>query len=221
LFVAPLWTLYEGLAYRLNHGWHGQLRTGIDFLIKAAFDQMHLPLVFGVLLPAGCLVAYLVRKWPALKASRPTARHFALMFLESLLYAAFLGFFIGKLTGFVLLSAAVQWNKSAIATVVMRLGAGVYEEFVFRFVLMSFMIFVMRRVLTLPAGLTFVVAVILNGFLFSVFHYLDYFGQPLMVDSFLFRFFGGMVFAAMFLIRGIGVTVYTHSIYNVLLFLRS
>jgi hypothetical protein len=67
---------------------------------------------------------------------------------------------------------------------------------------------------TVPAG---VFAVALGALIFSAFHYIGPYGDPLELGSFVFRMIGGLVFSAMFLLRGFGITAWTHALYDVLL----
>jgi len=65
------------------------------------------------------------------------------------------------------------------------------------------------------------VAVLISSVVFAGFHYLDIFGEEFLRSTFVFRCVSGLVLAALFLIRGVGVTVYTHSFYNLFLMFRA
>lgn len=102
--------------------------------------------------------------------------------------------------------------------VVLSLGAGIYEELVFRVLLVGglFGVFRSSGVGRRPAALF---AAGLAALVFSGFHYIGQYGDPFSVSSFLFRFLAGLAFSVLFLIRGFGVTAWTHALYDVILFL--
>jgi len=51
--------------------------------------------------------------------------------------------------------------------------------------------------------------------LFSAFHYIGPFGEPLRLESFVFRTLAGIAFSALYLTRGFGITAWTHALYDV------
>lgn len=102
----------------------------------------------------------------------------------------------------------------------LSLGAGIYEELLFRVVLVGLFAWVARRVLgwrPLTAGL---VAAIAGALIFSAFHYIGPYGDPLDVYSFVFRTIAGLFFSGLYLLRGFGITAWTHALYDVFLLLR-
>jgi hypothetical protein len=63
------------------------------------------------------------------------------------------------------------------------------------------------------------VAVVTSAFVFSAFHYIPPYGDPLEIASFTFRFFSGLAFSALYVIRGFGITAWTHALYDAFLLL--
>ena len=53
--------------------------------------------------------------------------------------------------------------------------------------------------------------------LFSAAHYIGAYGDRLTLYSFVFRMIAGVFFSALYLMRGFGVTAWTHALYDVLL----
>jgi hypothetical protein len=100
--------------------------------------------------------------------------------------------------------------------VMLALGAGLFEELVFRVFLVSVIGFVAGRIFgwrPLIAGLT---AVVVSALVFAAFHYIGPYGDPLRLDSFVFRFFGGLAFSIVYVLRGFGITAWTHTLYDLL-----
>ena len=65
-----------------------------------------------------------------------------------------------------------------------------------------------------------VVATVLGALIFSAFHYIGPYGDRLEVYSFVFRTIAGLFFSGLYLLRGFGITAWTHALYDVFLLLR-
>jgi len=92
-------------------------------------------------------------------------------------------------------------------------GAGVYEELLFRLMLLGPAIWLLRRLAMTPAAST-VTAVVITSLLFSAAHYLS--GEPFCWFIFFFRFLAGTFFALVFLYRGFGIAAGAHAGYDIL-----
>jgi hypothetical protein len=62
-----------------------------------------------------------------------------------------------------------------------------------------------------------VMATLVGALVFSAFHYIGPYGDRLDLPSFTFRALAGLVFSAMYLLRGFGITAWTHALYDVFL----
>lgn len=62
-------------------------------------------------------------------------------------------------------------------------------------------------------------AVVISAVIFSAFHYLGPFGDPFDLQSFTFRMLSGLAFSGLFVLRGFGVTAWTHALYDSFLLL--
>jgi membrane protease YdiL (CAAX protease family) len=96
----------------------------------------------------------------------------------------------------------------------LSLGAGLYEELLFRVVLVA-LIANALRLLGFARITSGVVAVVAGALLFSAFHYIGPLGDPFRLESFVFRALAGVAFSAMYLTRGFGITAWTHALYDV------
>jgi len=144
--------------------------------------------------------------------------YYAWMLLESMFYGAILGILVGAVSG-LFLSASGFFSSERFLQFVINLGAGIYEEFVFRFLLLSGIIFLFAKVFNREMAAS-AIGVFLSALIFAGFHHLEIFDEPFAWRSFLFRFFAGLLFAGLFLFRGFGVAAYTHSFYNIFLIFR-
>jgi membrane protease YdiL (CAAX protease family) len=98
------------------------------------------------------------------------------------------------------------------------MGAGIYEEFLFRLVGIGLIMLICVDLLKGPRGAVAAVAVVATSLIFSLYHFLgpEAFSWRLLV----FRAGAGAYLAALYITRGFGVAVGAHACYNVLLVLR-
>ena len=103
--------------------------------------------------------------------------------------------------------------------IVMSLGAGVYEETVFRLGILSGLVVLFDRVFGLRRWIAFVLALLLSAVLFSAMHHIPPYGDPLHAGIFTFRVLAGLCFGLLFWYRGFAIAVYTHALYDLYVFL--
>ncbi len=225
LFALPLLLAYEGLARLLTGDAVAGVRNGADVLLKSLFiaggGRDGLTVFALLLLGVG---GWLVGR-DLLKHGRPRVRWFGGMLLESVAYALVLGAVVGSLTRMLLHPLAVvggqggtgvvQWGLET--QIMISLGAGLYEELLFRVLLVGGLAAAGQRLLGWGRGAAGVVAVVLGALVFSAFHYVGAYGDPFAIESFTFRAIAGAVFSGMYLVRGFGVTAWTHALYDVFL----
>lgn len=222
-FAIPLLVLYEVLALTLNQGTDAGIRNGADVLLRTLAATVvgdRGPLLFGGLVALLLLVLAVRDARRATGSLRP--RLFVLMLIESALLAVVFGFVVGIITAQLLnalpLLAIGQAAEMAWPAVFMvSLGAGVYEELVFRVLLVSGLILVARTLFAMGKGAATAFAVILGALIFSAFHYIGPYGDPLELPSFVFRTVAGLAFSGLYVTRGFGITAWTHALYDVFL----
>jgi hypothetical protein len=226
LFALPLLALYETLAATLSHDLTGGVRNAADVILKSVFLTLggrHGALLFGVaIIGLGC---WLVVRDVRAHGARFRGAWFAAMFAESVGLALVFGIVVGWMTAGLLgtlpLAAAATvapleqlgwWTRLMIS-----LGAGLYEELLFRVVLVTGLALLARRGLGWSPVASGVAAAVIGALIFSAFHYIGPFGDPWQLQSFVFRFLGGLGFSTIYLLRGFGITAWTHALYDVFL----
>jgi membrane protease YdiL (CAAX protease family) len=95
---------------------------------------------------------------------------------------------------------------------VLSLGAGIYEEMVFRLVALTLLHLLLRDVLKLPRFWSYLSMVVISSVAFAAYHYLG--SETFSWRSLAFRTIAGVYFALLFLFRGFGVTAFSHSAYD-------
>ena len=223
LFALPLLLAYEGLALLLPVRETQGVRNGAEVVLRSLFDAAvggWGAAAFGAVMLgiAGVLVVRDIRA----NGAPGRGSVFALMMLESVVLAAVFAVTASLLTQRVLgvlhLSVAAAPALAAIDTptrLMVSLGAGIFEELLFRVVLVSALIFVARIIIGTGPRVSAAIAVVLSATIFSAFHYVGAFGDTLALPSFLFRTIAGLLFSAIYVLRGFGIVAWTHVLYDV------
>ncbi|MHC4707489.1 MAG: CPBP family intramembrane glutamic endopeptidase [Planctomycetota bacterium] len=108
-------------------------------------------------------------------------------------------------------TAAADTDKPAmrlLADIVTSIGAGIYEELVFRLILICVLMMLFQNVLRLSRRNSIILSVLVSATLFSAHHHVDFLsGQlyqkaPFSLTEFGFRTIAGVYFAVLFAVRG-------------------
>src|SRR6059058_3699062 len=231
MFALPLLLAYEGLAAALaGPRSSSQVRNGADVLLKEAFIAVagrNGPLIF-ITAVIGIGIWFVARDMKKTgKGVRPLV--FGAMLAESIALAAIFGVVIGTITVKLLGSLHILAMATAAEGPITRmgwstrlmlsLGAGLYEELLFRVLLVSALAAGARAVFGWSMKGAGVFATLVGALIFSAFHYIGPFGDPFRLTSFTFRALSGVAFSALYLLRGFGITAWTHSLYDAFLLL--
>ena len=223
LLALPLLVLYELLAFALSRDAIAGVRNGADVLLKSLFvalgGRWGVAAFGALLLGTGAVLVW--RDWRR-SGGAIRWRIFIAMFAESVVYALLFGMVTGTLTGLVLrlvpaLSVTPIGGLALPTQLMVSLGAGIYEELLFRVLIVAGLAALARRSFGWGRGGAGVFAVTVGALLFSAFHYIGPYGDPFTVGSFVFRLIAGVLFSAMYLLRGFGITAWTHALYDVFL----
>ena len=104
-------------------------------------------------------------------------------------------------------------GSGVVQELVASIGAGVYEEIVFRLLLTSILYLAGLKLFQNRSGYAACFAIIIGSLIFAACHGVAF--------GFLFVFFfvSGVYFSVLYTYRGLGVAVYTHAIYNIVVVL--
>ena len=133
-----------------------------------------------------------------------------------------------SVTGNSLLSATTEADSnegnsdSLLASIVTGIGAGIYEELVFRLILICLLMLLFQDVLKLSQKNSIILSVLVSAGLFSAHHHIVFLNGQLAISAafnwteFGFRTIAGVYFAVLFAIRGFGITAGTHAFYDII-----
>jgi hypothetical protein len=227
VFALPLLVTYELLAAALGDAHGVGLRNGADVWLKTPFVALlgpRGPAAFGALVVGGATLLV----WRDVRRARDGVRHgvLARMLAEAALLAVVCGAAVGAATAQLLralprglavagVAGAGPPAAGAPAELMLSLGAGLYEELLFRVVLVGALGALARRALGLGPALAGAAAVLGGATLFALAHHVGAYGEPLALAPFTFRFVAGLFFSALYVLRGFGIAAWTHALYDV------
>jgi hypothetical protein len=218
LFLAPLI-----IAYEVGTRWYSSFPG-----IAAFSDLQHFFNLFGATdpyMPATAVVSILLA-CHILRRDPWTVRAGTLLWMvgESIMYA------IPLLTPWYVFQHYLLLHPNADAwrqLLVLSIGAGVYEELVFRLILFHLLHILLIDLLKVPKRRAIPLMVVSSAVLFSLYHYqlpflrFSWFtgSEPFDWQSFTFRTLAGIYFGMIFLWRGFGLTAGAHASYDIIIVL--
>ena len=217
LFTLPLFFLYEVNILFLSWDDILVVRNGADFLMRNILESFDIYGLYGLGLVffLGLSVTYIF----FIKEDQQQEVNVNFLFImlaESILWSVVLYFLLFKFM--VLLMNPV--GKSILQQVTLAIGAGIYEEFLFRVLLIASLSGILGFVFMWDKTFKNIIAVVLSGGIFSAFHFMGEYGDFFSMELFLIRFFAGLILGVLYMYRGFGITAYTHSIYDLIVLIR-
>jgi hypothetical protein len=223
LFLLPLLAIYEIGVGLMAGSAHETARNGADYWMRAG---LHLAgFRHPLLLPV--VVIGLLAGWHVVGRFRwkPSPATLVGMSAESLLFGICL-VVLGQLQDLAFRSHVGRMahgshsgillsHPPALPLVVSYVGAGVYEEVLFRLCLIP-VVYGLLRALLIPRRPAVLAAVVATSLLFSAAHYVGPAADTFTMFSFAFRAMAGVFFAGLFVLRGFGITAGSHAAYDLL-----
>ena len=212
VIVAPLLVIFQ----------IGSAQVGSDLLVPQYLRYVLLWFgATGRYLPAGVIVVVLLAQHAVRNdPSRINLRAVLGMIFESAFWSLPL-LAISWLTGRVFVSAAAEGGAGGNAILrswMEAIGAGVYEEFLFRLVFLSVMVLLFVDLLHLRKDVMTVVAILLAGLIFSAFHFPAAHWFEAVAHQwgrFAFLALAGAWWGVLFIWRGYAVTACSHICWNI------
>jgi hypothetical protein len=223
IFVIPLLAAYEAGVIWLGGRDSDAFRSGADAWLRGGLEYLGLnrPWLVPTMVVVGLLVWHIAQQDPW----RISLGMLGGMLFESLLFAGVL-VVLAELQSYGVKSWHAGWTTTAAlpaaipaervaSMAVIFLGAGIYEEVLFRLCLLPMFHGLFRTSGVRPALAAFMAA-LATSLAFSLAHYVGPAGEPFRLFSFVFRTFAALFFAVLFMLRGFGITVGAHAAYDLI-----
>ncbi len=218
LFLLPLLIAYEVGVLALGGSQPDALRNGADVWLRDRLADYGIAFAWGAPLLIALLL-FVMSWWNWSNRPREPITTVFGMAIESVIFAVLLWAFSRNfhtlLAGTGLPLNSVQFQRVAEGQVVNFIGAGIYEEVLFRLGLFT-LLFCLLRVMLLPKIVAVVLAALASALFFSAAHHLGTSGEPMELTRFLFRTAAGLLFTALYWTRGLGIAAGAHAGYNIL-----
>jgi hypothetical protein len=218
LLVFPLFLIYQVGVLALP-----SVHNGADLITSELLYLLHDQVGTYVLVNVGLGVFFFLLVLWLRRKNTFDPNLFGPVFLESGIYALTMGSLIIFVMQDLLhvdpslriaaTSRAGKPHPGPLSAVVLSIGAGVHEELVFRLILTGGLLFFFGRVIGMRRFFSIGLSFCISSFLFSAAHHVIG-GEPFRLGVFVYRFLCGIFFAAIYLVRGFGVAVYTHALYD-------
>lgn len=197
------------------------VRNSAELFLKDFFAA------FGLAEPVFLLSFYLLVTLAAIYLARnrgyvfPRYYAYFMVIIESLIYATLLGTVTRVITNQILSlqTGGIEGLKEMLPQILMAASAGIYEEILFRLIMLGFLLLLLNQLMQSKRWLQISIATFVSSVIFSVFHYASF--EFFAWSSFTFRFVAGCILGLLFVHRGLAVAVYTHSFYDFFYFLQN
>ena len=208
----PLLVAYEILVI-LTQSRYWSIRNAADVWIRTflmAFDLQTQHLTFVMI---GILFVLIPISKFYSTGVRLKVNYFALMLAEAFVYSLLLGGLLQSILRVSGLSSRGPGN-GPLQNFALSLGAGLFEEIIFRVLLLNLLFLLLKPLLKSKVSAA-VVSVFVASFLFSMSHYIGTMADQWEWYSFMFRWVAGLLFTVLYFMRGFAITAYTHALYDI------
>ena len=217
VLVFPLFLVYQiGVLFTLP------VLNGADFLTVFLFRNLGLSTTAYLGYTAAVAITFAVAVVILRKRQRFDPKLIITVLIESAIYALTMGsLIVFVMTKALHISPQLAGGAGGLVAsqgtgtkFVMSLGAGVYEEAVFRLGILTGVAVLLEKVLGLNRWIAVTVALLVSAVLFSAMHHIPPYGDPFSIGVFTFRVLAGACFGLLFWFRGFAIAVYTHALYD-------
>lgn len=211
VFTIPLFAMYEVMVLFLSRDQLHTLRNGADALIRQLLGMfgiwgIH---VLSIAFVLGFISVFLWQKknW---RMTSVRGDYLIKMLAEGTCW----GFVLYMILKFAPTLLMFPSGRVLSQQVILAIGAGLYEEFVFRVVMINIATIILRIVFLWHKSWRILVAILISAGLFSLFHFVGSFADSFSLPLFLYRAFGGVLLGTLYVTRGFGITAYAHMVYD-------
>lgn len=212
IFVIPVIIIYEIGIILITKMEISNLRNGADVLLRILLDSFGISSLhtIGYLLLGGAIISVILQRRKGEKI-QIQGHYLVFMLFESVMWASIVFWLMNNR----LFLSSTQ-STVVIQQIILSLGAGIYEEFVFRAILVSGLAAVFGFIFQWTVIVRSIAGIIAAAVLFSIFHFFGQFGDVFSWSLFFTRFVAGIMLGTLFIFRGYGITAYTHAVYNLI-----
>ena len=210
-------TLPVFLVYHIGILWSDK-RNGADWVSDLTLQLLHKSVEAYVIATLAAAAGLALAMWVLRRTGRVQPTELLPIVVESAAWALVMLVSVGWAVQRV--APALSWplGFDALEKVVMAAGAGFHEEVMFRVLMLSGGAILLRRVLSVPPIRAWIFAALVSSLVFAFVHHLGANGEGITVAALAFRTLAGLYLGLLYGARGFAVAVYTHALYDALVF---
>ena len=217
LFTIPLFLIYEIGIFLTSSDDMFVLRNGADALMRQILATFGITGLYwiGVIFFIGFIITFILQRkyW---EETEIHSDYFLLMMVESVMWSVLIYFLMSNI--YLLLMNPT--GSMLVQQVTLAVGAGIYEEFLFRVLLIAGISVILGFIFQWSDKSRNWAAMVIAAGIFSSFHFIGEYGDFFSFNIFMVRFLAGIVLGTLYFLRGFGITAWSHAVYDLIVLTR-
>ena len=217
LFTIPLFLIYEIGIFLTSSDDMFVLRNGADALMRQILATFGIAGLYwvGAIFFIGFIITFILQRkyW---EETQIHSDYFLLMMIESVAWSMLIYFLMSN----VYLLLMNPTGSMLVQQVTLAVGAGIYEEFLFRVLLIAGISVILGFIFQWSDKSRNWAAMVIAAGIFSSFHFIGEYGDFFSFNIFMVRFLAGIVLGTLYFLRGFGITAWSHAVYDLIVLTR-
>ena len=217
LFTVPLFLIYEIGIFLTSSDDMFVLRNGADALMRQILATFGITGLYwiGVIFFIGFIITFILQRkfW---EETQIHCDYFLLMTVESVVWSVLIYFLMTN----VYLLLMNPTGSMLVQQVTLAVGAGIYEEFLFRVLLIAGISVILGFIFQWSDKTRNWAAMVIAAGIFSSFHFIGEYGDFFSFNIFMVRFLAGIALGTLYFLRGFGITAWSHAVYDLIVLTR-
>jgi membrane protease YdiL (CAAX protease family) len=217
LFTIPLFLIYEIGIFLTSSDDMFVLRNGADALMRQILATFGIAGLYwvGAIFFIGFIITFILQRkyW---EETQIHSDYFLLMMVESVAWSVLIYFLMSN----VYLLLMNPTGSMLVQQVTLAVGAGIYEEFLFRVLLIAGISVILGFIFQWSDKSRNWAAMVIAAGIFSSFHFIGEYGDFFSFNIFMVRFLAGIVLGTLYFLRGFGITAWSHAVYDLIVLTR-
>ena len=217
LFTIPLFLIYEIGIFLTSSDDMFVLRNGADALMRQILATFGIAGLYwvGAIFFIGFIITFILQRkyW---EETQIHSDYFLLMMMESVAWSVLIYYLMSN----VYLLLMNPTGSMLVQQVTLAVGAGIYEEFLFRVLLIAGISVILGFIFQWSEKTRNWAAMVIAAGIFSSFHFIGEYGDFFSFNIFMVRFLAGIALGTLYFLRGFGITAWSHAVYDLIVLTR-
>lgn len=217
LFTIPLFVIYEVGIFLTSSDDLLVFRNGADALMRQLLESFGIFGLYGMgaMFLIGFIVIFIIQ-FKFWKGTNIHGDYLIIMIGESFVWSILIYFLMANSH----LLLMTPTGRLLIQQVTLAVGAGIYEEFLFRVLLIAGISVLLGFIFQWSENTRDWMAMVIAAGIFSSFHFIGQYADYFSFEVFMIRFFAGLFLGTLYFLRGFGITAWAHAFYDLIVLTR-